>query len=113
MKASERRGHVPGLRSRIESVLESALSAVAQVTPTIVRIVKTPPTREISVVDLILSGLGLTGVILLCALVIGLALGGLFIWFKSIRPQNALNGQASQTHGLHLDAATESLPERR
>jgi len=94
-------------------MLALVVSAARQVTPTIVRIVKTPPTKEISVVDLILSGLGLTGVILLCALVVGIALGGLFIWFKSIRPHNALNGQASQTHGLHLDAATESAPERR
>jgi hypothetical protein len=84
-------------------VLASLVSAAPQITPTIVRIVKTPPTKELSVVDLILSGLGLTGLILLCALVVGVALGGLFIWFKTIRPQNPLNGQASQTHGLQLD----------
>jgi len=84
-------------------VLASLLSVAPQVTPTIVRIVETPPTKELSVVDLILSGLGLTGLILLCALVVGVALGGLFIWFKTIRPQNPLNGQASQMDGLHLD----------
>lgn len=84
-------------------MLASLLSVAPQVTPTIVRIVETPPTKELSVVDLILSGLGLTGLILLCALVVGVALGGLFIWFKTIRPQNPLNGQASQMDGLHLD----------
>ncbi len=73
-----------------------------------------PPTKEISVVDLILGGLGLTGLILLCALLIGGALGALFIWFKTVRPLNALNGQASQTHGLQLTNLTsESRPERQ
>jgi len=84
-----------------------------QVSPTIVRIVETPPTKELSVGDLILSGLGLTGLILLAALLVGVALGGLFIWFKTIRPQNPLNGQASQTHGLHLGAVSDSVPEGR
>ncbi len=69
------------------------------------KVVQAPPTREISVVDLILGGLGLTGLILLCALLVGAGLGALFIWFKSVRPMNPLNGQASQTHGLHLTAA--------
>ncbi len=77
-----------------------------QVAPTIVRVVKAPPTKELSVVDLIVSGLGLTGLILVAALVIGVGLGGIFIWFKSLRPDNPLNGQASQTHGLHLDRVT-------
>ena len=64
------------------------------------------PTKEISVVDLIVGGLGLTGLILLCALLIGGILGAAFIWFKSVRPQNPLNGQASQTHGLRLTTLT-------
>jgi hypothetical protein len=91
-----------------------ALLFSPQISPTIVRIVPGPPTKEISVVDLLLSGLGLTGLILLCALLLGGLLGGLFIWFKTIRPLNALNGQASQTHGLRLTNSTsESAPERR
>jgi hypothetical protein len=92
----------------------AALLFSPQVSPTIVRIVPGPPTKEISVVDLIVSGLGLTGLILVCALLVGGLLGGLFIWFKTIRPQNALNGQASQTHGLHLTSSvSESAPEGR
>lgn len=95
-------------------MLISLLAALTspQVSPTIVRVVKAPPTKELSVVDLILSGLGLTGLIVVAALLVGAALGGLFIWFKSIRPDNPLNGQASQTHGLHLDrVAAVSSPE--
>lgn len=91
----------------------SSLVFAPQVSPTIVRIVKAPPTKELSVGDLVLSGLGLTGLILLGAVLVGLLLGGLFIWFKTIRPQNPLNGQASQTHGLHLGAVSESVPEGR
>ncbi len=86
--------------------MPTVLATLPQVAPTIVKIVPAPPTREISVVDLILGGLGLTGLILLCALLIGGVLGALFIWFKSVRPLNPLNGQASQTHGLRLTALT-------
>lgn len=81
-----------------------------QVTPVIVRVVH-PPTKELSMADLILSGLGMTGLILLGSLLVGFAVGGLFIWFKHRHPDNPLNGQASQTHGLHLDAATRSFRE--
>ncbi len=77
------------------------------------KVVEAPPTREISVVDLILSGLGVAGLILLAALVIGVGLGGLFIWFKNYRPMNPLNGQASQTHGLHLDRTSKTVSEGR
>lgn len=75
-----------------------------QATPVVVRTVGAP-TRELSVVDVVLSGLGLTGLILLGALLFGVALGGLFIWFKHRRPENPFNGQASQTHGLHLGSS--------
>ncbi len=89
----------------------TALLALPQISPTIVKIVPAAPTKEISVVDLILGGLGLTGLILLCALLVGGLLGGLFIWFKTIRPMNPLNGQASHTHGLQLGAASQSVRE--
>ncbi len=75
--------------------------AAPQVTPVIVRVVH-PPTKEISMADLILSGLGVTGLILLGSLLVGLAVGAAFIWFKHRHPENPFNGQASQTHGLHL-----------
>ncbi len=90
----------------------ASLLALQQISPTIVKIVPVAPTKEISVVDLIVGGLGVTAVILLCALLIGGLLGGFFIWFKSVRPMNPLNGQASQTHGLHLTASfSESRSE--
>ena len=92
----------------------SALMSLPQISPTIVKIVPAAPTEEISVVDLILGGLGLTGLILLCALLVGGVLGGLFIWFKSVRPLNPLNGQASQTHGLRLTTLTsDSAPHEQ
>jgi hypothetical protein len=81
--------------------------APQQVTTVMVRIVQTP-TKELNVADLIVSGLGLTGLILLGSLLIGGALGGVFVLFKRWRPQNPFNGQASQTHGLHLTAIPDS-----
>ncbi len=88
-------------------MLSLVLATVAQNSPTIVKIVKTAPTptKELTVLDIILPGLGLTGAILLIGLLVGLVLGGAFIWFKKLRPLNPMNGQASQTHGLHLDRA--------
>ncbi len=93
-------------------MITTLLSVVQEVSPTIVKIVPATPTKEISVVDLILSGLGLTGLILLFALLVGGVLGGLFIWLKHAHPQNPLNGQASQTHGLRLTVlmSSESAP---
>jgi hypothetical protein len=92
----------------------TALLSLPQVSPTIVKIVPAAPTQEISVVDLIVGGLGLTGLIILCAVLVGGALGGLFIWFKHVRPMNPLNGQASQTHGLQLATTftSQSTPQQ-
>ncbi len=89
--------------------------SLPQISPTIVKVVSAPPTKEISVVDVIVGGLGLAGLILLCALLIGGLLGGLFIWFKSVRPMNPLNGQASQTHGLRLTThlTSDSTPQEQ
>jgi hypothetical protein len=83
-----------------------------QVTTVIVRVVQSP-TKELNVADLIVSGLGLTGLILIGSLLVGGALGGLFVLFKLWRPQNPFNGQASQTHGLHLTSVPDSITEDR
>ena len=82
-----------------------------QVTPVIVRVVQAP-TKELNVADLIVSGLGLTGLMLLGSLLVGGVLGGLFVLFKMWRPMNPLNGQASQTHGLHLTSFPEPPTEK-
>jgi len=52
-------------------------------TPIIVRIVE-EPVRETTVVDVLVGALGLTGVLLLVAAVLGGILGGLFILYRVI-----------------------------
>ncbi len=55
-----------------------------QQTPIIVRVVD-PPTHETSLTDVILGALGLVGVLLLTAAVLGAVLGGLLIVYHRWR----------------------------
>lgn len=51
--------------------------------PIVVDVVKQPPvTEEITMGDVVLGAVGLTGVIMLCALLVGIVAGGIFIWMK-------------------------------
>jgi hypothetical protein len=69
--------------------------------PVIVRIIG-PPTDAVSLGDVILQAMGLTGVITLVAVLLGLLLGGLFIFIRVRRPGNAFNGETSGELSLHL-----------
>ena len=55
------------------------------ITPTIVQIVPEKPAAELSMIDVAVAAFGLTGVIMVAALVAGLLAGGLFIWYRSKR----------------------------
>jgi hypothetical protein len=58
--------------------------------PIVVDVVKQPPVApEITMGDVVLGAIGLTGVIMICALVAGLVVGGLFIWVKRMRDASA------------------------
>lgn len=52
--------------------------------PVIVKVVE-PAVESTSIADIIVGALGLTGAMLLAALVLGAALGGLMIGFKKLR----------------------------
>lgn len=69
--------------------------------PIIVRVIG-PPSDVVTLGDVILQALGLTGVITLIAVVLGLGLGGLFILIRIRRPDNAFNGETSGELSLHL-----------
>jgi hypothetical protein len=85
------------------------LPAIQQpITPVMVRIVGAP-TQEVGVVDILVGGLGLTGVLVLCAALLGLLVGGLLIGYKKLRPSNSFNGQTADSRGLNLSAPP---PER-
>ena len=53
------------------------------ITPTIVQIVPEKPAAELSMIDVALAAFGLTGAIMVAAIVAGLAAGALFIWYRS------------------------------
>jgi hypothetical protein len=60
------------------------------------------PTQEVGVIDILLSSIGLVGLILLVSVTVGLAVGGLLIAFKRWKPANDLNGQTADSRGLKL-----------
>jgi hypothetical protein len=70
--------------------------------PIIVRVIG-PPTESVTLGDVILQAIGLTGVITLIALVFGLLLGGVFIYLRSHCPDNAFNGETANDLSLHLN----------
>ena len=54
--------------------------------PIVVEVVKQPPiTKEITMADVVLGAIGLTGVIMLCALIAGALVGAIFIWVRRTR----------------------------
>jgi hypothetical protein len=57
-----------------------------QQNPIVVDVIKQPPiTEEITMADVVVSAFGLTGLIMICALVAGLIAGGIFIWMRNVR----------------------------
>ena len=57
-----------------------------QQSPIVVEVVKQPPiTEEITMADVLVSAVGLTGVIMLLALAVGLLVGAVFIFIKRSR----------------------------
>jgi hypothetical protein len=58
--------------------------------PIVVDVVKQPPVAaEITMGDVIIGAVGLTGAIMLCALVAGAIVGGIFIWIRRMRDASA------------------------
>ncbi len=81
------------------------------VTPVIVKVVGAPA-KELGVVDVLLQSLGLTALLLLGSLLLGVALGALFIWYRRRNPDNAFNGEAAGRYKFDLNKLTQS-PARR
>jgi hypothetical protein len=68
-------------------------------TPTIVHIVKDPPAKQLSMIDVSIAAFGLTGVIMVAALVAGLCAGIAYIWYRSRRPITMIEAQGGE-HNL-------------
>jgi hypothetical protein len=74
---------------------------VAPSSPILVRVVG-PATDELSLGDVILSALGLTGAITAAAVVLGIVLGGMFILYRRRHPHNHFNGETGDELSLKL-----------
>jgi hypothetical protein len=68
------------------------------ITPRIIEVV-TEPSASISMIEVALAAFGLTGVIMVGALVAGLIAGGLIIWFRGRRPVSTIEARGHQ-HNL-------------
>jgi hypothetical protein len=69
------------------------------ITPTIVQIVKDPPTPQISMIDVAVGAFGLTGVIMVAALVAGLVAGAVIVWYRMRRPITLIEARGGE-HNL-------------
>jgi uncharacterized membrane-anchored protein len=68
-------------------------------TITIVQMVTDDPAKELSMIDVSVAAFGLTGLIMVAALVAGLLAGGLFIWYRSKRAITIIEARGNQ-HNL-------------
>jgi hypothetical protein len=64
----------------------------APITPTIVEVVK-EPTASIGMIQVALAAFGLTGVIMVGAVVAGLLAGALFIWYRRRGPISTIEAR--------------------
>lgn len=69
--------------------------------PILVRVVG-PATDELTLGDVVLNAMGLTGAITLGALLLGIVLGGLFILYRRRHPHNHFNGESSDELSMKL-----------
>jgi hypothetical protein len=65
------------------------------ITPTIIQVVPEQPRQEISMIDVALAGFGLTGVIMVAALVAGVIAGATYIWYRSKRAITTIEARGS------------------
>jgi uncharacterized membrane-anchored protein len=69
------------------------------ITPTIVQIVPGEPAAEVTMIDVALAAFGVTGVIMVAAVIAGLTAGALFIWYRSKRAVSIIEERGHQ-HNL-------------
>jgi hypothetical protein len=69
------------------------------ITTTIVQIVPDKPAEELGMIDVSLAAFGLTGVIMVAALIAGLIAGAGYIWYRSRRAITIIEARGHQ-HNL-------------
>ena len=65
------------------------------ITTTIVQIVPDKPREEIGMVDVAVASFGLTGVIMVAAIIAGLGAGAAYIWFRSKRAASTMEARGN------------------
>jgi hypothetical protein len=65
------------------------------ITPAIIEVVK-EPSASISMIEVALAAFGLTGVIMLGAVLAGLIAGGVIIWYRRQRPVTTIEARGHE-----------------
>jgi hypothetical protein len=68
------------------------------ITPTIVEVIK-EPTASIDMIQVAVAAFGLTGVIMVAAIIAGLAAGAIFIWYRRRQPASTIEARGGE-HNL-------------
>ena len=68
-------------------------------TPTIIQVMPGEPAAEVTMIDVALAAFGVTGVIMVAAVIAGLSAGALFIWYRSKRAVTIIEERGHQ-HNL-------------
>jgi hypothetical protein len=76
------------------------------VQPIIIRSIDAPPARELGLGEVILQAVGLTGLILVASVVLGLALGALLFWVRRREARDRRAGEAGDQIRLRLEPPT-------
>ena len=69
------------------------------ITPTIIQVVPEKPREEIGMIDVAVASFGLTGIIMVAALIAGLVAGAAYIWYRSRRAVSIFEERGHQ-HNL-------------
>jgi len=84
---------------------------VQPVQPIIVRVVE-QPAKELSFGQIIAQALGLTGIILVVSLLLGLVAAGFFIWLRRRASRDRLDGEPGDQIKLRLERTRPSSSQQ-
>ena len=76
------------------------------VQPIIIKSIDAPATPELSFGEIILQAVGLTGIILIASVLLGIGLAGLLFWIRRRRLRDAVAGEAGDQIRLRLEPPT-------
>jgi len=76
------------------------------VQPIIVQAIDAAPARELGLGEIIVQAVGLTGLILLASVVLGLVLGALLFWARRRQARDRRDGEAGDQIRLRLEPPT-------